>query len=1208
MRPPQSRTALASVLASARQASGLSIRRAASVAGVPPATAQGWLDGKHLPTPALTPAFLRLLSALDLVRTDADRDAWTVALALIRAGNVIDEPPYVGLRPYTAEDAAVYVGRERAYEELVTRCIRGTRTGPITAVVIGDSGAGKSSLLGAGLVGRALAPGGPLQGLTPLWVAPSELTRLIPPPEQFLILLDQFEQAQELPAEQQDAVFDALATMPDRATVVVALTSAAFGFAMRDDRFAQHLDTHVRVSNLSKDEYRRIIEEPARLHGRAVTAAMTELALRDLYEYGEPRPGAVLPLLSGALRRAWSQARGDELTSADYLASGGLWSSLDLAAEAIHDALDPGQRPLAQRLMLSLVSVDEGHTMRRRIPMAQLSDELRPVADAFVSARLLNVRDGELEIAHDALLTRWKRLQDWIDDESASLLIGRRIHMASRLWDEGGRRSDALMPVEANLWDTWAHASGTPLLSAVEQEFIAASLQHAAAVAQEERDTIRRLRTRQRVAIGAGAAAVLMAASAVSFGWRSEQFRARAEDATRSAQARQIALVADEVRPATPNLAAQLSVAALTHGESVETRSAVVQSAGVGMPTRSTSAAGDTHVAVSPDGSTIVRGDNAGNITVWRDGLGGANVTSVPSGGNQLFTVAVAEVGGRLLAFVGGQQTGGVWDVTEAPRSLGDFGIDTVVYSAAWVGRTVLFGTLEGDVRRVDFADAAAPSALPSLQTESGTLVKSLAAADDWVLAGGPGNAAILFSTSGQRLADLPIPGRMMAASVSPDGTEVLGGFARGGAILWQVTRDDLGQPAFLPRSALALPTNIHSVLHGGDEIYAAGAFGEVQEYSRTGELQRRWPARNAVVSLAASGRQLLVGSTEGVTDAWPLAAPNLVAVMPAGQNAYDLTHGGEVVLVGTSSGARTFKLDGDEWRPLPLLTAQPRAFNAMYAMSGDGAVVTNQTTDGRLLTFARDGDGYHEVDDASMTDTLADIRLSRTGRYLAIGRAGEVGYELFRREGTGWRSLGRLPAWPSGCAFSDDESLFVAMSSGGQGFTLWRLTGDEPELIVTETMVNTEVPSGFTFSRSGVLAVGDTPGDVTLYSLADPARPVVMQQLRDARSSISQLTFSADGRTLLASTREGLVWVWAGDGHDRFELDLRLKTRSASVPGVTMIGEHIVMSLSEGRIVAWPRDSRAQRPKLCEQFGTPLSNSEWERLVPGVDRIDGCA
>lgn len=45
------------VLNEARAERHLSVRGAAKLADVPPATMQGWLNGRHFPTPALRPKF-----------------------------------------------------------------------------------------------------------------------------------------------------------------------------------------------------------------------------------------------------------------------------------------------------------------------------------------------------------------------------------------------------------------------------------------------------------------------------------------------------------------------------------------------------------------------------------------------------------------------------------------------------------------------------------------------------------------------------------------------------------------------------------------------------------------------------------------------------------------------------------------------------------------------------------------------------------------------------------------------------------------------------------------------------------------------------------------------------------------------------------------------------------------------------------------------
>jgi hypothetical protein len=66
-----------------------------------------------------------------------------------------DRPPYRGLKPLEAADAGVYFGRDAPIVEAIDR-LRGLRAGapPRLFVILGASGAGKSSFLRAGLLPR----------------------------------------------------------------------------------------------------------------------------------------------------------------------------------------------------------------------------------------------------------------------------------------------------------------------------------------------------------------------------------------------------------------------------------------------------------------------------------------------------------------------------------------------------------------------------------------------------------------------------------------------------------------------------------------------------------------------------------------------------------------------------------------------------------------------------------------------------------------------------------------------------------------------------------------------------------------------------------------------------------------------------------------------------------------------------------------------
>ena len=1199
MEPPLSREALGERIGSARHATNLSIRRAAALAKVPPSTAQGWFEGR-LPTPALTSNFLDLLEALGLVESPEDRVAWQRAVATARSAPIVEGSPFVGLRSYTAQESAVYVGRERSYQALVEAVLRDDAPRPV--VVLGDSGAGKSSLLAAGLIGTACAPGGPLAAFTPVAVRVADLHALTPPPGRVLLVVDQVEEAAALPTGERAAFFDALAGLPPHVTAVVAITADAFGFAMRDERLAASLAAPILVGPLSTAEYTRIIEEPARRHGRTVAPDLVRLILRDLRLYGEPAPGTALPLLSSAMRRCWAAAHGATLTSTHYLAMGGLWSALDEEAEAVYAGLTEQQKPLARRLLLALIQLDGDRVLRGRLPLEDLSEEMSPVVDAFLGSRLFTLYGGSVAVSHDALLSRWQRLRGWIDEERTSLLIARRIQMAAQVWEEGGSQDDALMPVEAELWSTWARQAGAPLLSARENSFITASLDLADAQQRAQADTIRTLRRRQQLAVAAAAIAIAMLVVAVGAGLQSSSLRQAAQASERSAQARQLALIADEIRPSAPNRAAQLSVASLALDESVESRSAVLKSAGTPLSTRSVGPSGTTMVSHVDGADVTLRADSSGIVTLWRGGSITGEAETFDSGGGQLFVLEGATVNGRALVLVGGQQTAAVWDVTGEPTRLLEFGDDTVAYSAAWSGSTVAVGTLEGDVRRVDLTDPDAPVRLPDLSLGEPMAVTGLAMTPETVFVGGASDTVTVFGFDGTRQADLAVAGTVISMNTSPDGSEVLAGTTQGFG--YRFATPPAG-PSLI--DSVEFEASANAVRHLGDRLLVGGAFGELREYLPGWELVRSFPEPTVVTSLGARGDVLLAGATGGAVTAWPTAEDPRVLQLAEGRF-FGVYSGADAVMLGSSSGGLVLGRDDDAWVELPVeAPADGDTYNGFAILSEDASVLVNLTEGGTLVTLERTDDGFEAVHRMPGQGGLADVEVSASGRYLSLGYRGEPGYRLFERDGDGWALVSVLEdTWPGGSGFTPDEGTFLAMHVDGKSAVLWRLTDDGPEEAATLTLADDAIPIDYAFSARGTLAVGDTAGRITVFDVSTPEEPQVLYELNDAQSELTQVGFGRGGELLYAATRAGRLWVWRiDDGSARLELSLR--PEATNLTGAAWVEGYFVMALNGGRAVAWPDDPKAAVVDVCSRFGSRVSQEEWAALVPGVELTDGC-
>lgn len=255
-------------------------------------------------------------------------------------GNDVMDPacPYRGLSAFTSQDAARFFGRERATAALVERIFGRVGEGPL--LLVAPSGAGKSSLLSAGLVPALRRPGGfpmpgaeqwPIVTLTPtahpldellersakalggdLALTTEELTdhpdllfaavrtrtdrapagRRPPPPARLVLLVDQFEELFTLcPSESERRAFArvlcALASPPtecayDAAVVVLGVRADFSGRCLELPELAPAFDRGLFVlPPMSVAELHESVTRPAELAGVTLEPGLVPLLLRD---------------------------------------------------------------------------------------------------------------------------------------------------------------------------------------------------------------------------------------------------------------------------------------------------------------------------------------------------------------------------------------------------------------------------------------------------------------------------------------------------------------------------------------------------------------------------------------------------------------------------------------------------------------------------------------------------------------------------------------------------------------------------------------------------------------------------------------------------------------------------------------------------------------------------------------------------------------
>ncbi|MGC7101007.1 hypothetical protein ACPZ19_40565 [Amycolatopsis lurida] len=551
--------------------------------------------------------------------------------------------PYPGLASFRAGDAEWFHGRENAVAELLARLAEQLDSpGPL--VLVGASGAGKSSLLHAGLL-PALADGGlPAAGsadwprlvLTPganpigelaarvatlagvpavdvarqLRAAPAEFGALARQAAlatgesaRLVLVVDQFEElfTQCADAAERLAFATALANAGP-ALVVLAVRADFYEQCTRLEPLAPALPGQFVLGPMTPGELHRVVTEPAAKAGLVVEDGLAERLVADLgvREGVDYDPGA-LPLLAHALLATWRNRTGKTLTAQGYLQTGGIENAVSGTAERIFDALgEPGRTALRQALLRMVTVVDGGGAVRRRVRRDELD---LAVLGPLIEARLVTADQDGAQISHEALLTAWSRLRDWVEEDRHGLLVRQQLDEAVQYWEHNGRDDGALYRGGrlASAQD-WADARTD--LTDGEREFLRAS-------ARAQQRSTRRLR-----GLVAGLAVLLVAA--LTAGVLAVVARNDAERDRLSALSRQYAAESLQNADAAPDESMRKALAAWQTAHTTEARGALLSASTLTYPASFDSGLETAYSTdLSPNGEFAAVGGSDGKIVVW---------------------------------------------------------------------------------------------------------------------------------------------------------------------------------------------------------------------------------------------------------------------------------------------------------------------------------------------------------------------------------------------------------------------------------------------------------------------------------------------------------------------------------------------------------------------------------------------------------------
>ncbi|WP_432004448.1 helix-turn-helix domain-containing protein [Streptomyces parvus] len=677
-----------------RQAGGITYREMAAKAHYSAATLAQAAAGERLPSLPVALAYVRACDGDPEEWTEQWRRAEREVTAQALAGTDEAEAPYLGLARFGTDDRERYFGRDRLIDELAELVDKR----PVT-LLVGASGSGKSSLLRAGLIPRLrtarppharpsairiLTPGPHPAGTHAPLLAPEAMRNGCGGGAEAVVIVDQFEELFTLcadPAERArfvDLLLTAAAAGPG-ARIVLALRADFYGHCARHRLLADAVKDSVKlVTPMGPDELRDAIVKPAATEGLLVERALTARIIEEVAD----EPGG-LPLMSHALLEIWRRRRGRTLTESAYDAAGGIQGAIAHTAETLYGGLTPRQAVVARDLLLRLVTPGQGapDTRRPTDPGAFIAGhpaEAAVVLERLARARLITLDEDVVDLAHEALLTSWPRLRDWIAEDRERLRQQHLLADAAAGWESLDRDPGALYRGArlATAEEHFTHAPrGTGGLTSVEKEFLAES------VAARHRE---RQRGRRRTTALAGVLVLALVAGLVAWQQNRTGERRRVES-----EARRIAAVAASLRQSDPVTSMRLSRAAWDLAELPETRSALLS--GMAQKERDTFTDPDNAVGtmrrLSTDGRTLVS-VGARQVTEWDVGTQRRKAV-MPGMGAELERAGVLRGDARSLAVFTDSQVA-LWDLADGRRAGTPLGTANAGAEMAPSGRTLI--------------------------------------------------------------------------------------------------------------------------------------------------------------------------------------------------------------------------------------------------------------------------------------------------------------------------------------------------------------------------------------------------------------------------------------------------------------------------------------------------------------------------------------
>ncbi|MCX4820962.1 helix-turn-helix domain-containing protein [Streptomyces sp. NBC_01142] len=1144
-------------------------------------------------------------------------------------GHLDGRCPYPGLHSFTEDTAEWFFGRGTQIQELVRLLNKRIGGGP-PLFLIGASGAGKSSLLNAGL-----APLLRLGRLSADDSAPAAVVRLTPGAHPLEALRAQLERSKGrtsgrwvLIVDQFEETFTQCTDSDERQAFVAALVEQASGdrsrrpvpvvVAVRADFFHRCIAVpglaglvnkgNIVLGPMTEPDLRQAITGPARAAQLELEPGLVEMLLRDLGVRGGGYDAGALPLLAHALQATWAQGDGRRMTLAGYHASGGIQNAVANTAQGVYDSLDRDEKQAARRMLLRLVAVDDGgEAVRRRVCEDELAHEGGPARVALqrlIEERLVTADDGVVQITHEALVRAWAQLREWLAEDRDWLRVHRALTVAAEAWQALQRDPGSLYRGHRLAQATEMAAGRRADLNPLEREFLEDSVAAAQAeIRRAEAEAAATGRRNERLRRLTAALALLVVASLVAtavavWQWQAAEGQRRTADRkSRIAAASSLAAQSRAVLGTQPDLANLLALAGLRQAAIAPTHASAQAALSTPVhPARPLVGHTGEVIAVtfSPDGHTVATGSKDGTARLW---AGGSHrvATTLPGRSGEVTAVSFSP-DGKLLAAGSADGTARLWDIRTGRTAAILRGHSRGVYAVSFSpdGRSLATGSADATARLWDTRTGRTTATLAGHTGK----VSAVAFSPDGgrLLTGSWDDTAQLWDLGTRRAVGTLTghTGEVYGVAFSPDGKSLATGSADGTVRLWDTST----------RRGIA-------TLRGHTRVVSAVAFSPDGGMLLTGswdDTARLWDlgTRRAVgtltghtgevngVAFSPDGKSLATGSADGTARLWGTRTRQATTTLTGHSGYLDavaFSPDGRMLATGSRDGtARLWDLRTHR----TTATIGGRAgYVLAVAFSPDGHTLATGNKDGTARLWDT---RTHQLIAAlrGHSGAVAGVSFSPDGRTLASASTDGTARLWGTRTRRLIATLRGHSGWVSAVSFSPDGRTLASASTDGTA----RLWGTRTHQLIATFNSRTGYMSAVVFSPNGkTLATAPTDGTAQLW---DVATHRAIATLTGHTNEVTAVAFSPDGNTIATSSRDGTARLWASSSGDPI----------ATLTGHTGWVAAAVFS-PDGKTLAtasWDRTARLTpvpgvwAHELCRGAGRNLTHDEWNFYV-GDDR-----